>query len=100
MQTGAASMQREGARPDTVFYVLVRNATEGMALYDFLRSAGCRARIAPAPRGETTCCGMALRVAACDIAAVRCALAAEDAPGFDRVVELADDIDPHRDVYC
>ncbi len=85
---------------DTIFYVLVNNATEGMALYTFLRDAGCMVRIAPAPRGGTTCCGMSLRVCVPDMPAVYEALERDGAPGYDRVVELVDDIDPHRDIYC
>ncbi len=85
---------------DTVFYVLVNNATEGMALYTFLRDVGCMVRIAPAPRGETTCCGMSLRVVPADMSAVYEALDYDDAPGYDRVVEIIDDIDPNRDIYC
>ncbi len=86
--------------PDTVFYVLVHSATEGMALYTYLRDEGCEVRIAPAPRGETTCCGMALRVWPRDMPPVREALDGEDAPSYDRMVELTNDIDPTRDVYC
>ncbi len=85
---------------DTVFYVLVNNATEGMALYTYLRDAGCMVRIAPAPRGETTCCGMSLRVLPKDMPVVHEVLDCDDAPGYDRVVEVIDDINPNRDVYC
>ncbi len=84
----------------TVFYVLVNNATEGMALYTYLRAAGCVARIAPAPRGETTCCGMSILVRPDAMPSVRAALGADDAPPYDRVVELENRIDPTRDAYC
>ncbi len=84
----------------TVFYVLVYSATEGMGLYSYLRDRDCDVRIAPAPRGETACCGMALRITPENMPSVHAALDDESAPSYDRVVELIDDIDPSRDVYC
>ena len=84
----------------TVHYVLVNSATEGMELYRHLKACGARARIAPVPRGLTACCGTSLLVEPDDIDAVRSALAVEGAPTYDRIVELENRIDPHRDRYC
>lgn len=84
----------------TVFYVLVSSSTEGLSLYRALREAGCRARIAPAPRGETTCCGMSIMVEPIDMPAVLAALDADPSLSYDRVVELENRIDPRRDAYC
>ena len=86
--------------PDTVFYLLVNSSTEGMALFTRLREAGCAVRVAPAPRGATTCCGMSVLVNPEDMPAVRAALEANPTWEYDRVVELVNDINPHRDRYC
>ena len=85
---------------DTVFYVLVNSSTEGMALFMRLREAGCKVRVAPAPRGATTCCGMSILVNPEDMPDVRAALAANPVLTYDRVVELPNEINPHRDRYC
>ncbi|MDO4289813.1 MAG: DUF3343 domain-containing protein [Eggerthellaceae bacterium] len=85
---------------DTVFYILVNSSTEGMALYTRLREAACRVRVAPAPRGEQACCGMSILVAPGDMPAVRAALAADRSLIYDRIVELPNTINPHRDKYC
>lgn len=84
----------------TLFYVLVNSTTEGMSLYARLREAGCKVRVAPAPRGATTCCGVSLAVEPQDIDAVRAALDADPSLAFDRIVELENAVDPSRDVYC
>ena len=85
---------------DTVFYVLVHSSTEGLALFRGLRERGCRVRIAPAPRGHTACCGMSVMVDPADMPAVRAALDGDPALAYDRVIELANTIDPLRDAYC
>lgn len=81
------------------YYVLVHNHTDGMALYQYLRDHGCKARIAPAPRAATSCCGMSLLVNREDIEKVRMSLA-ESGVNIDRIVELENQIDPNRDHYC
>ncbi len=83
-----------------VFYILVNSATEGMALYTGLKERGCKARIAPSPRQETTCCGVSIMVESEDIDAVRAALSTDEKLTYDRIVELELDIDPNRDRYC
>ncbi|MCD8200237.1 MAG: DUF3343 domain-containing protein [Coriobacteriaceae bacterium] len=85
---------------DTVFYILVKSATDGMALFEFLKKQGCRTRIAPVPRGLTACCGMSLLVTPEDMAQVREHLDAPESPGYERIVEMENRIDPHRDRYC
>lgn len=86
--------------PATSFYILVNSTTEGMALYQALRACGCKVRISPAPRGVQVCCGVSLLVNPEDMPAVRQALKRPDMPGYVDVVELPNQIDPHRDVYC
>ncbi|MDO5334655.1 MAG: DUF3343 domain-containing protein [Coriobacteriia bacterium] len=82
------------------YYVLVEGTTEGMALYAALRDAGCKVRISPVPRGLQSCCGMSLLVKADDMPDVRAALELPGMPGYERIVEMENQINPNRDVYC
>ena len=84
----------------TVHYILVENTTEGWALYNALREAGCRCRIAPVPRGLQACCGMSVMVDDDDMGPVREALALPDTPGYVDIVEMENQYNPKRDVYC
>ena len=84
----------------SAFYVLVNSSTEGLALYRALRGRGLAVRIAPAPHGVVACCGMSLAIDPAEMPAVREALDADPALRYDRVVEVVDAIDPHRDAYC
>ena len=84
----------------TAFYILVNSTTEGMALYQALRARACKVRISPAPRGVQVCCGASLLVEPQDMPAVRAALQEPDVPGYVDIVELPNQINPHRDVYC
>lgn len=87
------------AAPVTDYYILFHNHTEGMALYQYLRSHGERARICPVPRTVSACCGMSLLVLEEDIAAVRRRV--EDSGiAIAGIAELPRDIDPRRDRYC
>ncbi len=85
---------------DPVFYILVKSATDGMALFEFLKDRGCRTRIAPVPRGLTACCGMSLLVTQEDMEQVRACIDEPESPGYERIVEMENHIDPHRDRYC
>ena len=84
----------------TLFYVLVNSSTEGLVLYHALHGRGLAVRIAPAPHGVVSCCGMSLAVDPDEMPAVRDALDADPTLRYDRVVEVANAIDPHRDAYC
>lgn len=85
---------------DTAFYILVESSTTGFALYQKLRDAGCKTRISPVPRGLQACCGMSLLVNPEDMPAVREALDAPGMPPYEDIVELENQINPKRDVYC
>ena len=81
------------------YYILFHNHTEGMALYQYIRSHGAQARICPVPRSVSACCGMSLLVLEEDIAAVRRRV--EDSGiAIAGIAELPRDIDPRRDRYC
>ena len=84
----------------TSFYILVESSTAGMALYTALRAQGCKVRISPVPRGLQACCGVSLLVNPEDMPAVREALELPGFPPHEGVVELENQIDPHRDVFC
>ena len=88
------------ASPEIIdYYILFHNHTEGMALYQYLRSHGANARICPVPRSVSACCGMSLLVLEEDIAAVRRRV--EDSGiSIAGIAELPRDIDPRRDRYC
>ena len=85
---------------EKAYYILVESSTAGWALYTALRDAGCVAHIAPVPRGLQACCGVSLLVKPEHIAAVRAALERPGMPSHEGVVELENQIDPHRDVFC
>ena len=81
------------------YYILFHNHTEGMALYQYIRSHGAKARICPVPRSASACCGMSLLVLEEDIAAVRQCVAYSGI-SIAGIAELPRDINPHRDRYC
>ena len=85
---------------DTAFYILVESSTAGMALFTALRKEGCRVRISPVPRGLQACCGVALLVNPSDMPDVRRALELEGMPGYEGIVELENQLNPNRDVFC
>ena len=81
------------------YYVLFHNHTEGMALYQYIRSHGANARICPVPRSASACCGMSLLVWEEDIEAGRQCVK-DSGISIAGIAELPRDIDPHRDRYC
>lgn len=81
------------------YYVLFHNHTEGMKLYQYIRARGIAAKISPAPRVASACCGMSLLVEAGAIEAVRRCIS-ESGVQIDRIVLLPRQIDPARDKYC
>lgn len=85
---------------DKAYYILVEGTTEGMALYQALRGAGCFCRISPVPRGLQACCGLSILVNPEDIEAVRKVIDEPGMPGYVDIVELDNQIDPKRDRYC
>ncbi|MDO4501770.1 MAG: DUF3343 domain-containing protein [Coriobacteriia bacterium] len=85
---------------EKAYYILVESSTTGMALYQALRAAGCVARISPVPRGLQACCGVSLLVKPEHIDDVRAALDQPGMPPYEDVVELENQINPRRDVFC
>ena len=83
------------------YYILFENYTHGLALEKILKEEGLRARIAPTPRsiqGELSC-GMSLLVLERDIAGVRECIERRK-PKYYSIVEMENQIDPNRNVYC
>lgn len=85
---------------EKAYYILVESSTAGMALYQALRKQGCVVRISPVPRGLQACCGVSLLVKPQHIEAVRAALDLPGMPPNEGVVELENQINPRRDVFC
>jgi len=85
--------------PINDYYILFRNHTEGMALYQYIKQHGGVARICPVPRTASECCGMSLLVLPEDIETV-CRLVDESDIQVLGIAELPRNIDPHRDRYC
>lgn len=87
------------AEPPEDYYVLFRNHTEGLKLYQAVRARGISVRISPAPRAASVCCGMSLLVEADEIDRVRRCIE-ETGAEIDQIVRLPRQIDPARDRYC
>lgn len=82
-----------------VYYVLFRNHTEGLKLFQDLRARHVAARISPTPRAASASCGISLLVEPSAIEQVRQCIA-ETQDTFDRIVRLPVQINPNRDKYC
>ncbi len=89
------------AEPELNYYILFDNYTQGLALYELLRSEGLSARIAPTPRTVegSQPCGMSLLVKAEHIAAVRACIERRRAEYRD-IVEMPCQINPNRGKFC
>ena len=83
-----------------VFYMLFSTSTQAMKAFTELRSAGCRTRIAPAPRLDNVCCGTALLITQEDIEEVRATLSKRPDIAYDRIIETEDITNTHRDQFC
>ena len=85
--------------PINDYYILFRNHTEGMALYQYIKQHGGVARICPVPRTASECCGMSLLVLPEEIDAVRECIARHNAPHHS-IVPLPCQIRPGRGRFC
>ncbi|MCH4167259.1 MAG: DUF3343 domain-containing protein [Megasphaera sp.] len=81
------------------YYILFKNHTDAMALFQATRQRHLTARISPTPRQASLCCGVSLLVTAADIDAVKQCIA-ETGAAYEKIVALPRQIDPHRDMYC
>lgn len=86
-------------KPITDHYILFHNHTEGMALYQYIRAHGGKARICPVPRAVSACCGMSLLVLEEDLETARRCVA-DSGIAIAGIAALPRDIDPRRDRYC
>lgn len=81
------------------WYILFLNHTEGMEMYNYLRSKDLKVKISPAPRALTVCCGMSILVDNEDIDEVRAAVESSNIE-YDRIEDLPRQINPKRDLFC
>lgn len=81
------------------YYVLFHNHTEGLELYQYVRSQGIEVQISPTPRLASVCCGISLLVRPSAIEAVRQCLK-ESRISYERIVCLPRQIQPARDRFC
>lgn len=85
--------------PITDYYILVHSHTTGMALYEFIRKRSIRARISPAPRAASSCCGMSILVEEPELEAVKECVNLSGIE-IDKIVPLPRQIDPLRNKFC
>lgn len=83
----------------TDYYILFKNHTDAMALFQETRQRHITARISPTPRQASLCCGVSLLVTAENIDAVKQCIA-ETGAAYEKIVALPRQINSHRDVYC
>ncbi|WP_079535463.1 DUF3343 domain-containing protein [Phoenicibacter congonensis] len=83
----------------TKCYILVKSHTEGMALFEFLRSQDFEARVAPSPREARSECGMSL-LCSCEQIDSAMALAQKHGLKFDKKMEVEQTFDIHRNKFC
>ena len=83
----------------TKCYILVNSHTEGMALFEFLRSKDIDARVAPSPREAKSECGMSIL---CDCSKIDEAtkLAKDGGVKFKKTLEVEQTFDVNRHKYC
>lgn len=81
------------------YYILFKNHTDAMALYQLVRQRKIQVRISPTPRQASLCCGVSLLVTEANIGAVRQCI--EDAgAAYEKIVALPRQIQPRRDRFC
>ncbi|MCH4179487.1 MAG: DUF3343 domain-containing protein [Megasphaera sp.] len=83
----------------TDYYILFKNHTDAMALFQKVRQRHIAARISPTPRQASLCCGVSLLVLAADIDAVKQCIA-ETGTAYEKIVRLPRQINPRRDAFC
>lgn len=81
------------------YYVLFKNHTDAMALYQAIRQRHIAVKISPTPRQASLCCGVSLLVMAADIEAVKACIV-ETKAAYKEIVPLPRQIDPRRDAFC
>ena len=81
------------------YYVLFKNHTDAMALYQAVRRRGIAVRISPTPRQASLCCGVSLLVTEDAVEAVETCIC-ETGTSYERIVPLSRQTDSRRDVFC
>lgn len=81
------------------YYILFKNHTDAMALYQAAKKRHIPVRISPTPRQASLCCGVSLLVGAANIDTMKQCIAETDA-AYLKIVPLERQINPHRDHFC
>lgn len=83
------------------YYVLFDNHTQGLALHRLLDEADIPNRITSTPRCREirVSCGMSLLISEKDIAAARSLIEKRHCPNAG-ILEIEEELNPRRDVYC
>lgn len=84
---------------EKAYYVLFHSHTDGLELYDILKTEGLHPRISPVPPAATACCGMSLLIDASEVDEVE-RIVKERQCLIDRIIELDNQIDANRDRFC
>ena len=80
-------------------YILVKSHTDGMALFEFLRSHDFDARVAPSPREAKSECGMSV-LCNCEQIDDAITLAKDNNLKFIKKMEVEQTFDVNRHKYC
>ncbi len=83
----------------TQHYILFRNHTSGMALYQGLKEKNIRTVIAPTPRSASTSCGISLMFLAEDQEVIRKYIAEYQMDILD-IVHIEQSFDSNRHKFC
>ena len=80
-------------------YILVKSHTDGMALFEFLKSKDFDARVAPSPREARSECGMSVL---CDCEQIDLAINTLKESGlkFEKKLEVKQTFDVNRFKFC
>lgn len=81
------------------YYVLFKNHTDAMALYQAVRRRQIAVKISPTPRQASLCCGVSLLVTQDQIDGVKTCIA-ETGAAYLKIVPLPRQINPRRDAFC
>lgn len=81
------------------YYVLFKNHTDAMALYQAARQRQLAVKISPTPRQASRCCGVSLLVSQEHLNGVKDCII-ETGLAYLKIVPLPRQINPRRDVFC
>lgn len=81
------------------YYILFKNHTDAMTLYQFARQRQIKVRISPTPRQASLCCGVSLVITEREIERMIDCMA-ETRAAYLKIVPLERQFNPWRDQFC